>query len=132
MNEHEDEIDSIVGEWTLKHRLGALEKMLDEASVPAARIYTMADVFDDPHYKAREMIVEVPDDDLGTVKLANVVPRLSATPGEIRKAGGQPGVDTADVLLELAGLDAAAIAALEAEGIIYCGEETSAATREAD
>jgi crotonobetainyl-CoA:carnitine CoA-transferase CaiB-like acyl-CoA transferase len=132
LNEHEDEIDGIVGEWTLQHRLGALEEILEEASVPAARIYTMADVFDDPHYKAREMIVEVPDDDLGTVKLANVVPRLSATPGEIRKAGGQPGVDTADVLLELAGLDAAAIAALEADGIIYCGEEIPAATREAD
>lgn len=132
LNEHEDEIDGIVGEWTLQHRLGALEEILEEASVPAARIYTMADVFDDPHYKAREMIVEVPDDDLGTVKLANVVPRLSATPGEIRKAGGQLGVDTADVLLELAGLDAAAIAALEADGIIYCGEEIPAATREGD
>ena len=58
----------------------------------------MEDVFNDPHYAAREMIVDVPDDDLGSVKLANIVPRLSETPGEIRKAGGQPGVDTRSVL----------------------------------
>lgn len=121
LNEHEDEIDRIVGAWTAQHSIEDLEVILDQASVPAARIYTMEDVFDDPHYAAREMIVDVPDDDLGSVKLANVVPRLSATPGEIRKAGGQPGVDTRTVLADLVGLDAVEIDRLEADGIVYCG-----------
>ena len=98
LNENEDEIDDIVGVWTQLHSIEELERKLDEAAVPASRIYTMEDVFTDPLYAASEMIVEVPDDDLGSVKLANIVPRLSETPGKIRKAGGQPGVDTRSVL----------------------------------
>ncbi len=121
LNAHEDEIDEIVSAWTGEHSLEILEKTLEEAAVPAARIYTMEDVFTDPHYAARGMIVEVPDDDLGTVKLANVVPRLTASPGEIHKAGGQVGVDTKLVLEAFAGLDSEEIAALEADGVVYCG-----------
>ena len=121
LNAHEDELDEVVGAWTATHELKDLEKKLDEAAVPAARIYTMEDVFEDPHYAAREMIVDVPDDDLGSVKLANVVPRLSATPGEIRKAGGQPGVDTAKVLRTYLDLGDAEVAALEADGVVFCG-----------
>ena len=121
LNAHEDELDEVVGAWTATHELKDLEKKLDEAAVPAARIYTMKDVFEDPHYAARDMIVDVPDDDLGSVKLANVVPRLSATPGEIRKAGGQPGVDTAKILRTYLDLGDAEVAALEADGVVFCG-----------
>ena len=127
LNEHEDEIDELVGEWTARHSVEELEKLLDDAAVPAARIYTMEDVFNDPHYAAREMIVEVLDDDLGTVKLANVVPRLSETPGVIRKAGGQPGVDTVAVLQEYTSLSPEEIAALEADGVVYCGAKNKEA-----
>ncbi len=121
LNENEDEIDKIVGAWTQKYSIEDLEQMLDEAAVPAARIYTMEDVFNDPHYAAREMIVEVPDDDLGSVKLANIVPRLSATPGQIRKAGGQTGVDTRLVLREFTELTPDEILALEADGVVFSG-----------
>ena len=121
LNENEDEIDKIVGAWTQKYSIEDLEQMLDEAAVPAARIYTMEDVFNDPHYAAREMIVEVPDDDLGSVKLANIVPRLSATPGQIRKAGGQTGVDTRSVLTEFTELTPDEILALEADGVVFSG-----------
>ena len=121
LNENEDEIDKIVGAWTQKYSIEDLEQMLDEAAVPAARIYTMEDVFNDPHYAAREMIVEVPDDDLGSVKLANIVPRLSATPGQIRKAGGQTGVDTRSVLREFTELTPDEILALEADGVVFSG-----------
>ena len=65
LNENEDEIDEIVGAWTQLHSIEELERKLDEAAVLASRIYTMEDVFNDPHYAAREMIVDVPDDDLG-------------------------------------------------------------------
>ncbi|MEC7303145.1 MAG: CoA transferase [Pseudomonadota bacterium] len=127
LNENEDEIDDIVGAWTQLHSIEELERKLDEAAVPASRIYTMEDVFNDPHYAAREMIVDVLDDDLGSVKLANIVPRLSETPGEIRKAGGQPGVDTRSVLGDFTDLTGEEITALEADGVIYCGEGTAGA-----
>ena len=67
------------------------------------------------------MIVDVPDDDLGSVKLANIVPRLSATPGQIRKAGGQPGVDTRSVLREFTELTPDEILALEDDGVVFSG-----------
>ena len=83
----------------------------------------MKDIFNDPHYAAREMIVDVPDDDLGSVKLVNVVPHLSRTPGRISKAGGQPGVDTISVLKKYGGLEKSEIDDLDADGVIFCGTQ---------
>jgi crotonobetainyl-CoA:carnitine CoA-transferase CaiB-like acyl-CoA transferase len=118
--EHEDAIDAIIAEWAGGRDLEAVDAVLQEAGVPASRIYTMADIFTDPQYAAREMLVDVPDAELGSVRQANVVPKLSGTPGRIDRAGGQPGADTRAVLSELAGLTDAAIDALEAAGVIYC------------
>jgi crotonobetainyl-CoA:carnitine CoA-transferase CaiB-like acyl-CoA transferase len=118
---HEDEIDAIIAEWAAGKSLEEADAILQEAGVPASRIYTMADVYDDPHYAARDMLVDVPDDDLGSVRLANVVPKMSETPGRIEKAGGQVGVDTRAVLAGTMGLSAAAIDELEAEKVIFCG-----------
>ena len=120
-SENEDAIDAMISAWAASRDLEEIDAILQEAGVPASRIYTMADVFADPHYAERGMLVDVPDDDLGNVRLANVVPRLSETPGRIDKAGGQPGADTRAVLAELAGLTERAIANLEAEGVIHCG-----------
>jgi crotonobetainyl-CoA:carnitine CoA-transferase CaiB-like acyl-CoA transferase len=89
--------------------------------VPATRIYTMADIFRDPHYQARQAIVDAPDAELGSIKMANVVPRLSATPGRVRHAGGAAvGGDTRAVLREVAGLSDGEIEALRAAGIVAC------------
>jgi crotonobetainyl-CoA:carnitine CoA-transferase CaiB-like acyl-CoA transferase len=118
---NEDALDAIIQAWTAAHDLAALEKMLQDADVPATRIFTMADIFRDPHYKARQAIVDAPDAELGSVKVANVVPRLSATPGRVRHAGGQAiGGDTRAVLREVAGLSEAEIEALRAAGIVVC------------
>ena len=81
--------------------------MLAEALVPATRIFTIADIFGDPHYRARGAIVEAPDEELGGIAMANVVPRLSDTPGAVRHAGHRIGQDTRRVLAELLGLQAA-------------------------
>jgi crotonobetainyl-CoA:carnitine CoA-transferase CaiB-like acyl-CoA transferase len=120
-SQHEDAIDTIIGDWAAGLDLEEADAILQEAAVPAARIYTMADVFADPHYAARDMLVDVPDADLGSVRLANVVPKLSGTPGRIDRAGGQVGVDTRAVLSEVAGMADAEISALETEGVIFCG-----------
>jgi crotonobetainyl-CoA:carnitine CoA-transferase CaiB-like acyl-CoA transferase len=123
-----DEIDRIVAEWTMKHDVEEIEAILEAGDVPASRIYTMADIFKDPHYKAREMLVPTPDDDLGTVTLAGVVPKLSATPGRLRWTGHRIGQDTRPVLLE-AGLSDAQVDALIASGAVFCDPKSESARR---
>ncbi|GAG43213.1 unnamed protein product, partial [marine sediment metagenome] len=76
--------DDAVTAWSTTLDMADVESAMDAAKVPAARIYTVADIFSDPHYKARDMLVEVEDDVLGPVTLAGVVPKLSASPGRIR------------------------------------------------
>jgi crotonobetainyl-CoA:carnitine CoA-transferase CaiB-like acyl-CoA transferase len=118
---HADELDAIIVEWTEAHDLETIDKVLNDASVPASRIYTMADIFRDAHFAARGAIVDVPDSELGSVKMANVVPRLSDTPGRVNHAGGGVvGMDTRDVLREVAGLSAAEIDRLNAAGVVLC------------
>ncbi len=118
-NRHARDIDAIVAEWTMQHDAAELEAKLDAAQVPASRIYTMADVFADPHYRARGMLVDAPDEDLDKVTLAGPVPRLSLTPGAIRRSGGRIGQDTRTVLARYAGLKAQELDALEASGVVY-------------
>jgi len=118
---HADELDDAIARWTAGLPLGTLEAALRKAGVPAARIFTIADIFADPHYRARRSIVEAPDDELGTVAMAQVVPRLSATPGRIRHSGRRVGQDTRRVLREWLGCTRARLDALQAQGIIGCG-----------
>lgn len=118
-SQHEEEVDAFVNEWTQKFALAELEKLLDAAEVPASRIYTMRDIFSDPHYRERKMIVEAEDPSLGPVAMANVVPRLSKTPGEVRWAGRDAGQDTVSVLRSELGLTAEEIERLLDEKIIY-------------
>ena len=124
---HVDALDGIIGAWAAGIDSGELEGRLNEAGVPSARIYTMAEIYEDPHFAARDMLVDAPSSELGAVTLAGVVPRLSATPGGVRWAGRKPGQDTRAVLRELCGLDDAELSRLEAEGIIHCEDDAEAA-----
>lgn len=116
--ENQPAIDAAVAVWTETLDLADLEAALDAAKVPAARIYSVEDIFDDPHYKARDMLVEVEDPVLGPVAVAGVVPKLSATPGRLRWAGRGIGDDTAAVLADELGMDDDEIQRLAADGII--------------
>lgn len=118
---HEDDIDEIVADWTSGHPLTELERKLDASAVPAARIFTLRDIFADKHYEAREMLLKTPDDVLGTVTLPGVVPVLSETPGAVRWAGRKVGADTRDVLERVAGLEAHEIDALVRQETVYQG-----------
>jgi crotonobetainyl-CoA:carnitine CoA-transferase CaiB-like acyl-CoA transferase len=122
-NRNETEIENIIADWTLSHDLIELQAMLDKFDVPASRIFTMKDIFNDAHFAARDMLVSTPDDDLGEVKLAGVVPKMSLTPGEIRWSGHRIGQDTRHVLHSIIGLSAAEIDDLETEGVIFCDPE---------
>jgi crotonobetainyl-CoA:carnitine CoA-transferase CaiB-like acyl-CoA transferase len=118
---HGAELDARIADWTRQRDLDDIERTLQGAAVPAMRIYTMADIFRDPHYAARGALIDAADPDGGTVKMANVVPRLSLTPGRVRHAGARRvGLDTRRVLHDVAGLSAAQIDALERAGAIAC------------
>jgi crotonobetainyl-CoA:carnitine CoA-transferase CaiB-like acyl-CoA transferase len=117
-NENEDELESLIREWTITQNMTYLQTSLDNANVPATRIFTMADIFEDPHFKSREMLLRTPDDDLGEVTLAGIVPRMSLTPGHVRWSGHRIGQDTRAVLCRIAGLSEAEIDALENEGVV--------------
>jgi crotonobetainyl-CoA:carnitine CoA-transferase CaiB-like acyl-CoA transferase len=94
-------LDSIIGEWTSGYESAELETMLRQAEVPTSRIYTIADIYQDPHYAARQMIVKVPYPKLGHTMQAGVVPKLSRTPGSVRCSGPDTGANTQQVLEEL-------------------------------
>jgi crotonobetainyl-CoA:carnitine CoA-transferase CaiB-like acyl-CoA transferase len=118
-SKHEDDIDTEIAAWTETLTVDELETILDEAAVPASRIFNMRDIFADPHYRARHMITSPEDPVLGPVAMANVVPRLSRTPGSVRWAGRDIGQDTGEILADELGLDQAAIKALAAEDVIH-------------
>ena len=116
---HADELDALIARWTSAHDLAALEVALHQAAVPATRIFTLRDIFADPHFQARGMLARVPDDQLGEVVVPAVVPLLSESPGVLQRAGGAVGRDTERVLRELLNLDAAQVAALKASRSVF-------------
>ncbi len=110
--------DDAVAAWTSTQDLADIEKILEEAKVPASRIFKVSDIFADPHYRARDMLVDVKDAELGPVTLAGVVPKLSRSPGAIRWPGRETGADTRDVLQHELGLSIEEIDALSQEDVI--------------
>ena len=114
------EIDAAIGDWTAQRSVDEVMKVLDSASVPAGRIYTVADIAADPHYQARGMLASVQMDDGSTLAVPGIVPKLSATPGSHRRNAPTLGQDTDAVLHEL-GLSPAQIKGLKDKGIVSGG-----------
>ena len=111
------EIDEAIADWTARRSVDEVLAALEAASVPAGRIYTVADIAADPHYRARGMLAEVTMEDGSRIAVPGVVPKLSETPGSHRRNAPQLGQDTDDVLREI-GLSAEQIAALKHRGIV--------------
>jgi formyl-CoA transferase len=98
-------LDALIAEWTSSRTLDEAMVALDAADVPAGPVYSVKDIAEDPQYQAREMLVDVPDPRLGSILMPGIVPKLSRTPGSIRWAGPDLGVDTAEVLRRLLGTE---------------------------
>ena len=111
------ELDAAIGAWTAQHPVAEVLEALDKASVPAGRIYTVADIAADPHYQARGMLQAVEMDDGSTLTVPGIVPKLSATPGQHRRNAPQLGQDTDQILAEM-GLTAEQIQSLKARSIV--------------
>ena len=88
------ELDTAIEHWTRQHTLDQVLGTLDNAGVPVGKIYTAADIANDPQYLAREMVVQVTDGQGQPLKVPGVVPKLSATPGAIRYPAPGLGADT--------------------------------------
>ena len=112
--------NEVVAEWTRQHDGSEIERMLIEAEVPVSRVYTMPDIFADPHFVARDMLPSIAHPVLGSLRHPGIVPKLSATPGAIRHTGPDLGQDTRAVLEQELGLTAQEIDELAAQGVIAC------------
>ncbi|CAB3779930.1 CaiB/BaiF CoA transferase family protein [Pararobbsia alpina] len=97
-------IDDAISEWTRERGLDEVLLALNEQRIPAGKIYDVADIATDPHYLARDMILESHLPDGTPIKLPGIVPKLSATPGEVRSAAPTLGQHTDEVLSRL-GID---------------------------
>ena len=111
------EIDAAIGAWTAQRSVDEALAAMDAAHVPAGKIYTVADIAADPHYKARGMLEQVKLADGSLVEVPGIVPKLSVTPGGHRRNAPGLGQDTDTVLREI-GLSADQIRALKERGIV--------------
>jgi formyl-CoA transferase len=114
---HADELDAAVGGWIGEHDLSEVVRAFDEAEAAVAPIYDISDIMRDPQYRALGSIVEVPDDELGPVKMQNVMFRMVGTPGRLRWAGRRLGQDNEAVYGEL-GLSPERLAELRGQGVL--------------
>lgn len=111
------ELDEAIGRWARTMPVDGVLAALDAAWVPSGKIYTVADIADDPHYAARGMLQQVAMADGTQLAVPGVVPKLSLTPGGHRRNAPALGQDTDSVLREV-GLTEAQIAALRARGVV--------------
>ena len=112
-----DYIDSIISQWTIQHSLDDVLEALHENRVPAGRVYDVEDIFNDPHYKAREMLIQGELEDGTEVTLPGVLPKLRKTPGSVERRAPTLGQDTEEVLGEI-GIDAKELSELRTKGVI--------------
>lgn len=115
--EHADELDEAVGSWIAQRDRAEVIDAFEQAQAAVAPIYDVRDVLADPQFAALGSLIRVPDDELGSVLMQNVLFRLSETPGEIRSAGPALGQHTDEILNEH-GFDATDAAELRRKGVV--------------
>jgi formyl-CoA transferase len=112
-----DELDAAIGAWTATRLVADVLAVLGEARVPAGKVYDAKDIAEDPHYRARDMILTQTTRDGYDLEVPGIVPKLLGTPGTVRSAAPRLGEDTDGVLREL-GLSEQDVAALRSKGVV--------------
>lgn len=97
---HQDLLDSLIAEWIAARPAAEVMERFDEVGAVIGPIYSIADIFEDEQYLARETITTVEDARLGPVRLQNAIPRLSSTPGSVRYLGGELGEHNEEIICE--------------------------------
>jgi len=85
--ENMEQLDDIINEWTRTKTMAEVDALMIEAGVPSGRIYRAPEMLEDPHFRAREAIVETPTEEWPNLKMQNIFPKMSKTQGEIRWPG---------------------------------------------
>ena len=111
-------LDSLISDWSARLDADALTEILNQHGVPNGDIYRAPEMLEDAHFKAREAIVRLVDPILGPMRMQNVAPKLSATPGEVRRTAPALGEHNEEILGGLLGLDLAERDRLAAAGVI--------------
>ncbi len=115
---HIDVILELVSEWFATRPFEKAVEELRAYDIPHSPIMSMADIFTDPHYRARQMIIDVPAEGIGTLPQPGVVPKLSLTPGRVTQAGAAMGRHTDEILSGLLGMSPDEVATLRTEGVV--------------
>jgi crotonobetainyl-CoA:carnitine CoA-transferase CaiB-like acyl-CoA transferase len=116
--EHEDELDELIGAFAAQYTAVELDEKVNGAGVVCAPVYSAEDIYKDPYFRERELLVEVEDEAHGTSTVPGVVPKLTETPGSIRRAARwELGADTDEVLEEV-GIDAGRRQELRDDGVV--------------
>jgi crotonobetainyl-CoA:carnitine CoA-transferase CaiB-like acyl-CoA transferase len=117
--ERQAELDEIIAAWTAQHEMHPLWKMLNDASVPAGPIYSIADIAHDAQFHARGMIRTVTDPEIGEIKMPGIVPQLSETPGVMNWSGPpQPGLHNREIYVDVLGLSEQELERLGKAGVV--------------
>jgi crotonobetainyl-CoA:carnitine CoA-transferase CaiB-like acyl-CoA transferase len=113
------ELDEIIAAWTRTLTVDELEALMIEHSIPAGKIYRAAEMLEDPHFAAREALVEVESSRWGKFKMQNAFPRLSDTPSSVRTtAPTEIGQHNSEIYAGLLGMSEDEIKELRAQGVI--------------
>ncbi|MBK7162687.1 MAG: CoA transferase [Sphingomonadales bacterium] len=117
--ENQIELDALINQWTRTLTVDEVDALMIAYSIPAGRVYRAPEMLDDPHFKAREAIIEVKTERFGPLKMQSAFPKLSGTPSSVRRAApSKVGQHNAEIYGELLGLGTDDLAALEATGAI--------------
>ena len=115
---NQDELDNLINDWTKTKTMEEVDELMIENGVPAGRVYRAPEMLEDPHFQAREAIVDVPHEKWDNLKMQNVFPKLSKTPGEIRWSGPEFGAHTNEVYKEVLDMGDEEVKALREKGAI--------------
>ncbi|TVQ48783.1 MAG: CoA transferase [Gammaproteobacteria bacterium] len=116
--QRQQELDELISEWTRTLTQEELIGLMDEHGIPAGGIYRAPEMLEDPHFKARQAIIEVMHPELGSLKMQNIAPKLSLTPGQVRAVGPELGQHNEEVYRGVLGYDDARLQSLRDQGII--------------
>jgi formyl-CoA transferase len=116
------ELDAIIGEFIARMTLAENLEFFDRHEVTVGPIYDISQIMTDPHVRAREMVVDYPDEEIGMIPMHGIVPPLSATPGVVRMPAPTLGQHNHEVLQAL-GLTREDLARLAAQDVIYAGRQ---------
>lgn len=114
-----DEIDALIQDWVGQRDAAEVDRLMNEVGVVAGPVYSIADIFADPHFSDRDMLVRARQAELGDLVMPGVTPKLSATPGDTHEPGSWAlGADNDEIYLRMLGLGKDEYLRLKSEGVI--------------